>query len=209
MLSCHAISLERGQHCFFQELGVTLGDGGLLLIKGPNGSGKTTLLKMMAGILRPEMGQVTWDGELIQDNLEDYREQICFVGHKNGLKGTLSVRENLQFITELCGEPLLLAAAIAYFKLEEVLDVPVNQLSAGWQRRVGLSRLIIANKPVWLLDEPIANMDTEAIELLVKLIATRCDQGGMVVLSTHQPLDLPFGMELMLHDFRPREAVDA
>ncbi len=129
-------------------------------------------------------GQVRFGDKNITSN-EEYLLSLLYIGHANAIKPELSVYENLRFWAELRGELMLVPAALNYFEMEEIADMPCRLLSAGWQRRVALANLITTPRLVWLLDEPATHLDAHAVNLLDALIATRCKQGGMVVLATH------------------------
>ncbi len=160
-------------------INVTLAGGELLAVRGANGSGKSTLLKTIAGLLSPESGEIRindqWPAQV----------PVLYLGHKRGLVGSMSVYDNVSFWANMYDCPELIPAALHYFDLEEVSDVPVEQLSAGWQQRVALTRLITIPSPLWLLDEPVSNLDEEAGALLQSLIQSRLEQGGMVLMTSH------------------------
>jgi heme exporter protein A len=172
LLSCTGVSCARQGRALFHDLGFSLLEGGVLLLRGRNGSGKTTLLKYLAGLFEGA-GCVTRP------------DNTLFLGHKDAVKLEMSVEENIRFWAELCGEKLLLDAAIHYFGLAPWLDIPCHQLSAGWRKRVALARLLTNPAFLWLLDEPFTHLDDEAVRLLGGLIAGRARKGGAVVLSAH------------------------
>jgi heme exporter protein A len=207
VLSFQNITHELGGNVLFQDVGFSLEDGCLLIVKGPNGCGKTTLLKILAGLMVPKYGFV-FEGadDDIYEISEDYRRyftQVQFLGHKNALDADLTVLENLKFYAGISNGDDALDAVIKFFSLERYLNTPVKYLSAGWKRRVALSRLMLNKSKIWILDEPFSNLDSEMIDITLKMIATFCDQGGKIIMSCHQELNLPFGMELQLVDFVP------
>lgn len=184
MLSVCNVSCIRGERVVFSHLGFTLQDSSLLLLKGPNGSGKTTLLKTLCGLLAPDSGLITWNGLPIRDNME-FRRDLMAIGHKSAVKLDATVRENIAFWAHLYDTEILIPAAIRYFDLQKYEDVPAGHLSAGWQRRVALARLIVAPSRLWMLDEPTNFLDEEAVILMASLIETRVKQGGIVVVASH------------------------
>jgi len=160
-------------------ISLTLAGGELLLVRGANGSGKSTFLKMLAGLLQPLSGSIQLNG------VWPRAVPVLYIGHKRGLVGSMRVYDNIAFWAKACGCPELIPAALHYFDLEEVADVAVQQLSAGWQQRVALTRLVTFPSPLWLLDEPLSNLDDAAAGLLQSLIQSRTEQGGMVVMTSH------------------------
>lgn len=200
MLSCHAIRCVRGERFVFDGLGFSLKPGAALLLAGPNGSGKTSLLRIMAGLLTPEAGEVSWMSHPVYENPE-YQENMVFIGHQNALKPELSVYDNIQFWAAMRGTEMLAPAAMQFFNLLDKADTPVGELSSGWQKRVALARLLATPALIWLLDEPTANLDAQGIEMLKGLIETRVKQGGIVVFSSHDPLPSTTLYQLNLSDF--------
>lgn len=184
MLSCENLSCARDETPLFANIGFCLAPGALLLLKGPNGIGKTTLMRMLAGLIPADSGQVAWNGQPIQDNA-DYKRDMTYIGHKSAVKLDATVQENLSFWGKLFDREMLIPAAMAFYGLEALKDAPARQLSAGWQRRVALARLILAPAKLWLLDEPTNFLDDEAVALTGNLIESRVMQGGIVVVASH------------------------
>ena len=205
LFSCHNLVLSRGGFKLCEGVGFSLLDGGILLLTGPNGAGKSSLLKAMAGLLPLDSGEMLWRGENAGKS-ERYAAEMLYLGHANGLKEAVTVAQNLRFWSILHDTQLLLPAAVHYFGLTPYLEAPCRELSAGWKRRVALSRLLLAPANLWLLDEPAANLDAEGVTLLGGLIASRTQKGGAVIMSAHQ---LPAGLlkegmnvgELALEDY--------
>ena len=160
-------------------ISVSLEGSDLLAIRGPNGVGKSTLLKTIAGLLPAESGEIRVNGAWPS------AVPILYLGHKRGLVSSMSVYDNVAFWAAQYDARELISAALHYFDLDEVADVPVHTLSAGWQQRVALTRLITIPSPLWLLDEPVSNLDADAGELLQSLIQSRLEQGGMVAMTSH------------------------
>jgi len=198
MLSAQNLSYRRGDKIILADLSFALARGEGLVIAGANGSGKTTLLKILAGLLAPESGKLELDGtDIIGGKSAEYLGRILYLGHKNAMNEELTVLDNLKFWAGLAGNEILIPAALAYFALEEYALMPYKTLSHGLKRRVALARLIFSQKDIWLLDEPFANLDGETGERLANLIATR-RQNGMVILSSHQAVALENFKELRL-----------
>lgn len=200
MLSCQNLRAIRGEKLLFDHLGFSLKPGCALRLRGANGSGKSTLLRMLAGLMPPAAGQVTWQGKPVAGNA-DYLEVMQYIGHHNALKPELSVYDNLQYWAALKGTEMLVPAAMQFFGLWAMGELPVGQLSAGWQRRVALARLLAIPGIVWLLDEPASNLDAAGVEMLEGLIATRVKQGGIVVLSSHADTATDKAVPLIIEDF--------
>ena len=189
MLIAENLSVELESRNIFAGVSFCLPPSGCLIVRGSNGSGKTTLLKTMAGLLKPTAGKVAAEGE------------VSYLGHQSGLKNNMSLKEHLDLWASLYDAKLLIPAAVAFLRLEKELNTPCGQLSAGWQRRAALARLILAQSDIWLLDEPLNSLDDTSVEIILSLIATRCDQGGIVVMSYHGALKIPFGQILQMEDF--------
>lgn len=173
-----------GEQVILEGVNLELNAGELMVVQGSNGSGKTTLLRMVAGLIRPTEGDITWCGEAIHD-VSERLHQIAYVGHKNALTMSLSVLDNIVFWSKIYNNEELVAAAIHFFDLERFADMPVCALSAGWQRKVALSRLILTPAKLWLLDEPTSHLDEESVSLLDSLLTTRKEQGGVILVSLH------------------------
>lgn len=166
-------------------LSLALKAGDLLVVHGSNGSGKSTLLKMVAGLLPIAQGNIVRGGEWVAD------ARPLYLGHKRGLTPSMSVMDNVAFWAKASGVPELTLAALRYFDLEDAAHVKVSELSAGWQQRVALTRLITMPSLLWLLDEPTANLDVSGMSLLQSLLQSRCEQGGIVIIASHVPMQGP------------------
>ena len=184
MLTCENIACKRGNTTIFKELGFCLQPESLLLLKGPNGSGKTSLIRILAGLTPPSSGEIHWEGATIAGN-EAFKRELMYIGHKSGVKLDCTVEENVAFWGRLHDTEMLVPAALKFFDLKPFRDMPASQLSAGWQRRVALARLIVAPCKLWLLDEPTNFLDEDAVILMASLIESRVKQGGIVVVASH------------------------
>lgn len=190
MLEARNLEAVRGGATLFSGLAFTLRPGALLRVTGANGSGKTSLLRVLCGLSQPNAGQVCWNGESIRALGEDYRKQLAYVGHANALKDELTVTENLEAICALAGldaAPARVQAAIGQFGLAGRERLPVKLLSQGQRRRAALARLALSEAaPLWILDEPFAALDADAVERVQSAAGAHLARGGMVVLTTHQ-----------------------
>jgi heme exporter protein A len=191
MLETRGLSCERGGARLFTGLRFTVGAGALLRVRGPNGSGKTSLLRILAGLTRPAEGEVRWRGKPLDD---DYRREMVFVGHASPLSDDLSVLENLQFVLrlfEVKANEKQQKETLEKFSLERVAHMPARFLSQGQRRRAALARLALATDvPLWLLDEPLAALDAEAVEQLSALASAHLAAGGLLVLTSHQEVPI-------------------
>jgi heme exporter protein A len=195
-LIAEKLGVRRGGRMLFSGLSFAVEAGRALLVTGPNGAGKTTLLRTLAGLLAPESGHVGLEGGAADASIA---EQCHYVGHANAVKPSLTVAENAAFWAGfLGGSPGRLDAALATFGLEALRDIPVGYLSAGQRRRSGLMRLMLAPRPIWLLDEPTASLDQAGQEVLAGAVNAHLAGGGLVVAATHMPLGFERAQELPL-----------
>lgn len=193
MLKVANLECARGDRRLFTGLGFDLAGGTLLHVRGPNGAGKTTLLRTLCGLVEPEQGDITWGGESIRQLGGDYRRELIYLGHLNGIKYELTPLENLRVLGRLADAPVDEAAleqALKRMGLARCIDLPVKVLSQGQKRRVALARLLLQPAKLWVLDEPFTALDVTAVELLQDLIREHVARGGMVILTTHQDVAL-------------------
>ena len=184
----------RGGRTLFADLSFRLASGESLRLQGPNGSGKTSLLRILAGFLELDSGTVRVDGV---ENDADIGEQCHYVGHLNGVKSTLTVGENLEFwCSYLPGTEI--NTALDRFALGDLQDIPAGMLSAGQRRRLGLARLLVADRPIWFLDEPTVSLDTGSCRIFAELVEAHIGAGGMVIAATHVPLGVEFQKSITL-----------
>lgn len=202
MLTAESLRCTRSERIIFNGLGFCLQPGALLLLKGPNGSGKTSLIKLLSGILKPDAGSILWDNEPIAGN-DSFKRELMLIGHKSAVKNDSTVYENLAFWAKLYDTQVLLPAALKFYGLEKFRDTLASQLSAGWQRRVALARLIVAPCKLWLLDEPTNFLDEEMVALTASLIESRVQQGGIVVVASHIMNSAIASHTLWMEDFAP------
>ena len=205
MLSVSDLECQRGDRRLFSGVGFRLGDGELMYLQGRNGTGKTSLLRVLCGLLPPAGGEICWRGQPIKRLGEDYRRELCFLGHHNAIKEELTPLENLSISAALAATPLdteQALDALAQLGLAGREDLPCRYLSQGQKRRVALSRLVFDRRPLWLLDEPFVALDTAAVELVAGLIGAHLQRGGLAVLTTHQPVEIVGGVtrQLVLGD---------
>jgi heme exporter protein A len=180
---------ERGGEPVFSGVGFTLEAGGSLVVTGPNGAGKSTLLRVLAGLLPPSSGKVG-----IEAGGEAFPSAAAashYLGHENAMKTALTVLENLRFWRDFLGEPHLeCGEALDIVGLGAIGRLPFGYLSTGQRRRASIARLLVSYRPVWLLDEPTAGLDSASEKQLAALMKAHLDDGGIIVAATHQPLGL-------------------
>lgn len=196
MLEARALECVRGGRQLFQDLSFSLEPGAALEVTGPNGSGKTSLLRMLCGLLSPTAGAILWRGESISSLKEEYLKGLAYLGHANGIKPELDARENLRIATGLAGvraSAEQIDAALTRMGLGHQTESPAKTLSQGQQRRLALARLAVSNKPLWILDEPLTALDSAAVRLVQSVLDEHLQEGGMAVLTTHQPLEITGG----------------
>ncbi|SCX17584.1 Cytochrome c biogenesis ATP-binding export protein CcmA [Agrobacterium sp. DSM 25558] len=205
LLTAENLAARRGEDLIFMNVSFKLTGGQALVLTGPNGSGKSTLLRVVAGLLQPEAGTVKIAGEGIESDTRAY-EASHYLGHRNAMKQELSVFENLDFWRKFLGDfsggtsdGIEKAAEIV--GLAGIMHLPFGYLSAGQQRRFAMAKLLVAWRPIWILDEPTAALDESADVMFTGLVEAHLANGGIVIAATHQPLGLEGAQELRMTGF--------
>ncbi|MDH5480457.1 MAG: cytochrome c biogenesis heme-transporting ATPase CcmA [Nitrosomonas sp.] len=193
MLQGSSLACVRGDRRLFKDVNFSLEAGGLMQVRGPNGSGKTSLLRMLCGLSNPALGEISWCGTSIRALGGDYFATMTYMGHLSGTKDDLTVVENLCISSALAG--IEVSESQAYEALKHMglggrETLPVKVLSQGQRRRVALARLLVCQTKLWILDEPLAALDVSAVKLMQCLLEKHLEQGGMVVMTTHQEIDI-------------------
>ena len=185
------LTCRRGGRIVFRDLSFRVSTGQAVLLRGPNGAGKSTLLRVIAGMLPVLAGDVSvGEASLISDR-SALQEQIAYAGHLDAVKPALTVRQNLVLWAGIFGAGEAgIDAELERFDLARIAARPVSQCSAGQKRRLGLARLPVVQRPVWLLDEPTVSLDASASVLVADLIRDHCAKGGIVLAATHIDLGL-------------------
>ena len=192
------LTVERGGRPLIAGLSFEAPEGSALIVTGPNGAGKTSLLRALAGFLPIEAGGFALDGG---DSERTVGEQAHYLGHADGVKSALTAGENLAFAAAMLGGDFSRAAqvaALAALGLAHVIDFPARLLSAGQKRRTALARLLVAKRPLWLLDEPMTALDVAAQAALATIMRGHLEGGGILVAAAHGPLGLDGAQELRL-----------
>jgi heme exporter protein A len=185
LLAVDGLAFSRNDLPVFGPLSFAVEASEALLVQGGNGAGKTTLLRVLAGLLRPDAGRMEIDGQLARPELR--ARFVAYLGHLPGLKADLSALHNLEFLCGLHGRrPRQTAeSAMAIVGLGGYQDAPLRSLSAGQKKRLGLARLWLSPAPLWLLDEPYANLDLEGITLVNRMVQAHLRDGGAALITTH------------------------
>ncbi|UEH10173.1 cytochrome c biogenesis heme-transporting ATPase CcmA [Pseudomonas sp. HN8-3] len=190
LLEAVALACERDLRLLFEQLDLRLAAGDMVQISGPNGSGKTSLLRLLAGLMQPTAGVVRLNGKPLHEQRTELARNLVWIGHAAGIKDVLSAEENLSWLSALHHPATRdgIWQALAAVGLKGFEDVPCHTLSAGQQRRVALARLYLSGPPLWILDEPFTALDKQGVAQLEEHLARHCEQGGLVVLTTHHSL---------------------
>lgn len=193
LLTAENLACRRGERLLFRRLSFRLEAGAACHVTGANGAGKTTLIRALAGLTTPYAGQVTHEGAL------------ALLDERTGLDPDLPLGRALAFWFAL--DRLADSAAImARLRLEALAEVPVRYLSTGQKKRAALARVLGQSAPVWLLDEPLSGLDTASQTLVSTLVREHCANGGIALIASHQPLDVPGMTSFAIEDFAPLDA---
>jgi heme exporter protein A len=193
LVAVHDLTVTRLGIPVLESVTLTLGKGEALILRGPNGIGKTTLLRSLAGLQPSPKGRI-----------DIAEESLVYAGHSDGLKATLTVNENLHFWAEIFQNTVVLSEIFKEMNLSALRHRRAGEMSAGQKRRLGLARLLVSGRAVWLLDEPTVSLDTASVALFAGVVARHLAQGGGVIAATHIDLGLAGARVLDLTGFRAR-----
>ncbi|CAM2746338.1 cytochrome c biogenesis heme-transporting ATPase CcmA [Vibrio mytili] len=191
MLEVSHLTAIRDERVLFENLEFNIKPGELVQIEGRNGTGKTTLLRIITGIGDREEGFIKWKGEKIEKSRDIFHQDLLFLGHQTGIKRELTALENLRFYQSIQNNSASdeeIFSALTQVGLAGREEVPVAKLSAGQQRRVALARLWLSKQILWILDEPLTAIDKQGVKVLETLFMRHVDNGGIVILTTHQDM---------------------
>lgn len=194
LVEAKGLAVSRGGRRAVEGVSFTLDRGEALILRGPNGIGKTTLLRTVAGLQPPTEGEILADPDA-----------IAYAAHADGLKGALSVIENLRFWREVFGGPEV-EPALEAMNLTTLVERPAAMLSAGQKRRLGLARLLVTGRAVWVLDEPTVSLDAGSVALFGEVVRAHLARGGAALMATHIDLGLPEARVLDLGAYRATAA---
>lgn len=180
------LSLNKNDRKIFSNIGFSLFLGAAIIVAGKNGSGKTSLLRILAGISKESSGKISWNGKDVAKNRQELNTDMQFIGHKNFLKPDLTVLENLEFYASFYDSQILIPSALSFFNITSLIDQRVRGLSAGEMKKAMLCKLMICPAALWILDEPDVNLDQDSKKILVGLIRTKIENGGTVVIASHE-----------------------
>ena len=187
------LTFEPNNRLLFDRLHGELNPHEILLVRGSNGCGKTTLLRMLAALIEPHTGSISWQSKCIFKNRDSFHQQLHYIGHQNAIKPSLTVYENLQLYSALAAIKFDSNHAIHVLKkagLDHLRDALASHLSAGQLRRLSLARLLFNPQPVWILDEPMTALDLAGQQWLNELILEHLTLSGIAIVATHQQLPL-------------------
>lgn len=193
MLIARNLECVRGEHTLFSNVSLSINPGELMFVGGPNGSGKTSLLRLLCGLSLPDEGEIVWDGVNIQELQDNYRSILTYLGHLGGIKDDLTAVENLHISCALAGDAIDEEQAIDALErigLAGREQLPAKVLSQGQRRRVALARLLVTQTKLWILDEPLTALDVAAVELIKQILERNLQNGGMVIMTTHQEIHM-------------------
>ena len=196
MLEASKLECVRGERRLFAGVSFRLDGGEMLYLQGRNGSGKTSLLRMLCGMTPAASGEVRWRGKPIDKLGEEFRSELCYLGHQNAIKEELTPLENLLSAARLAQEALDEDSALD--ALEQVglhgrEDLACRYLSQGQKRRAALARLVHEKRALWILDEPYVALDPAAVKFVAGLVGAHLQRGGLALLTTHQAVAIPAG----------------
>ena len=192
LLKVENLAFERDDSCLLENINLSLNSGEILQIEGANGSGKTTLLRLLTTALQPSAGNILYNGQALSKCRYQYLSDMLYIGHQPAVKLTLTAEENLRWMinSSVKTNQLAIAEALDGVGLSGYSDIPCYALSAGQHRRVALARLLISQAALWYLDEPFTAIDKQGVSFLEQRLQEHLNQGGAVVLTSHQDLSL-------------------
>lgn len=207
-LSVKQFLIERNDRLLFHNLSFDLSAGNVIQLVGRNGAGKTSLIKALLGLMPDFEGDLLWRGEPLSEQRDQMVSELLYLGHKPGIKSSLTAKENLKWLCAAYGDftDADFERALNLVGLSGYQDIECHSMSAGQNRRVALAQLHLLQLPVWILDEPFTAIDLAGVAELEKVIAAHAASGGAVLLTTHHVLNMPNLQQVNLDDYAPKHA---
>ena len=201
MILVKDLSVERSNKKIFENVNLSLGSGKIILLKGKNGSGKTTLLKALLNLIEPSSGEIYWKGKLLKKNLYNFFNHVTYIADRTSSLSKLSVQENIKiwkkiFLSNISNSQI--ENILKTLKLDIYLNQKVNSLSFGETKKLEFLRLIIENKKIWILDEPLSNLDDESIDVIAQTFEDHRSNEGSIIFSSHQESEINVSEEVLL-----------
>ena len=201
MILVKDLSIERSNKKIFENVNISLGSGRIILLKGKNGSGKTTLLKALLNLIEPSSGAIYWKGKLLKKNLYNFFNHVTYIADRTSSLSKLSVQENIKiwkkiFLSNISNSQV--ENILKTLKIDIYLDQKVNSLSFGETKKLEFLRLIIENKKIWILDEPLSSLDDESIDVIAQTFEDHRSNEGSIIFSSHQESEINVSEEVLL-----------
>ena len=201
MILVKDLSIERSNKKIFENVNLSVGSGKIILLKGKNGSGKTTLLKAILNLIEPSSGAIYWKGKLLKKDLYDFFNHVTFIADKTSSLSKLSVHENIYIWKKIFSSKISnsqIENILKTLRLDTFVNQKVNSLSFGETKKLELLRLIIENKKIWILDEPLSNLDDETIDVIGQTFEDHRSKEGSIIYSSHQESEINVSEEVLL-----------
>lgn len=191
-IAADRLTCSRAGRVVFGDLTLRARSGQLVVIEGANGSGKTSLLRLLAGLLEPTEGSIVLKAEDVEhSDAEERRRFVGWLGHQDAVKPQMTPAETVRFFARLHGSTGNSSDPLKLVGLKKMADLPCQYLSAGQKKRLALARLQVLARPLWLLDEPLAALDSEGKVLFTSLVTAHLASGGIAIMATHEPIEVP------------------
>jgi len=201
MILVKNLSIKRSNKTIFENINLSLGSGNVTLLKGKNGSGKTTLLRALLNLIEPHSGKIYWRGKPLKKNLYDYYNHVTYIADKTSSLNKLTVNENINIWNKIFLSKInknQIENILKTLKLNTYLNQKVNSLSFGEAKKLEFLRLIIEDKKIWILDEPLSNLDEESIDVIKQTFEDHCRKEGSIIFSSHQDSKINVTEEIIL-----------